>query len=149
MSFSASSRVPAADACVLLSVRGLHAWGAVLVGVVFTAAGIAVDGATRGALGWGFKLCFVAGVVLAVLAVRRGSLFTAMVQTPILLAIGIVVGSRLVNHQGLLNTAIDVVKAFPTMAVSTAIVLVIGLVRFIAQPNRTARPPTRHATAGV
>lgn len=120
-----------------------------MVGVIFTAAGIAADGALSGVLGWGFKCFFVVGVTLAVLAVRRGSLFTPMVQTPILLAIGVAVGSRLLTSQGLMYNAIDVVKAFPTMAVSTAIVLVIGLVRYIAQPLRTARPHTRRATAGT
>jgi hypothetical protein len=139
-----------ADASVLLSIRGVPSWGAVLIAVAFAVAGIAVDGALTGALGWGFKVLFLIGVVVAVLAVRRGSIFTAMVQPPLLLAVAVLLGSRTLNGQGLIFNAFDVVKAFPTMAVCTGVVLLLGLVRIIAQPIRRGRsaPQSRpHAAA--
>lgn len=128
-----------ADASVLISVRGVPSWGAVLIAVIFAVGGIALDGALSGVLGWGFKACFLVGAVLAVLAVRRGSIFTAMVQPPLLLALAVLLGSRYLNGQGLIFNAFDVVKAFPTMAVCTGVVLLLGLVRIIAQPIRRGR----------
>jgi hypothetical protein len=122
----------------------------VLIAVVFAVAGVAIDGALSGVLGWGFKALFLIGVVLAVLAVRRGSIFTAMVQPPLLLAVAVLLGSRSLNGQGLIFNAFDVVKAFPTMAVCTGVVLLLGLVRIIAQPIRRGRdtPQSRpHAAA--
>jgi hypothetical protein len=61
-----------------------------------------------------------------------------MVQPPLLLAPAVLIGSWLGNHQGLVYNGFDVVKAFPLMAISTGVVLVLGLVRIIAQPIRRA-----------
>jgi hypothetical protein len=128
----------AADASVITTVRGLPSWGAVLVGVVFTIGGIVLSRVVSGSIGWIFSALFIAGVVLAVLAVRRGSIFTAMVQPPLLLAPAVLIGNWLSNSQGLVYNGFEMVKAFPLMAISTAIVLVLGLIRIIAQPIRRA-----------
>jgi hypothetical protein len=121
----------------------------VLVGVAFTAGGVALDLAISGGLGWIFRVCYVAGVVLAVLAVRRGSIFTAMVQPPLILAPAVLIGSWLGNGQGLVYNGFDVVKAFPLMAISTAVVVVLGLVRIIAQPIRRSAKRATRQPAGV
>ena len=56
----------------------------------------------------------------------------------LLLAPAVLIGSWLGNHQGLVYNGFDVVKAFPLMAIATGVVLVLGLVRIIAQPIRRA-----------
>jgi hypothetical protein len=126
-----------ADASAVPTVRGLHSWGAVLVAVVFTGIGVVVElnGTSAQSVGWPLRILFVAGVVLAALAVRRGAIFTAMVQPPLVLAAAIVVGGLLDGSGGgLLNTGLDVVRAFPLMVVGTAAAVVIGVIRMVAQP---------------
>jgi len=63
-----------------------------------------VDGFTTGLLAWGLRIGFYLGVVLAALFVRRGSIFTAMVQPPLVLVIGIVL---LVAAAAMKNTSED------------------------------------------
>lgn len=133
-----SYSIAPADASVITTVRGLPSWGAVLVGVGFTVGGVVLSRIVSGSIGWIFTTTFVLGVVLAVLAVRRGSIFTAMVQPPLLLAPAVLIGNWLGNSQGLVYNGFEMVKAFPLMAISTAVVLVLGLVRIIAQPIRRA-----------
>lgn len=136
--------VPAADASVAPTVRGGPWWSAVAIALVLTLAGAAIDGAVGGQLSWGLRLGFWIGVVAAVLAVRRGSLFTAMVQPPLILVYGVVVGGLLfTSTSGLYATALRVIATFPTMLIGTLIVLALGGVRIYAQPLRrrsAARP---------
>ena len=107
--------------------------------MVFTAGGVALSLIVSDSPDLDLhRVLFVDRVVLAVLAVRRGSIFTAMVQPPLLLAPAVLIGSWLGNHQGLVYNGFDMVKAFPLMAISTGVVLVLGLVRIIAQPIRRA-----------
>ncbi len=147
MTSSPTSTLAPADASAIPGIRGLHSWGAVLVAVVFTAVGVVLnlntDLAAGQATGWGLKILFVAGVVLAALAVRRGAIFTAMVQPPLVFAAGMIIGG-LLHGSGLVNTGIDLVKAFPLMLVGTAAAIIIGLIRLVAQPlrghSRSGRP---------
>lgn len=129
-----------ADASVLLAVHGVPSWGAILIAVVFGIAGLVVgrsDGTYT--VGWLFGIVFIVGIALGVLAVRRGSLFTAMVQAPILMTILVFVAFRLLGSQGTIYTATKIVASFPVMAVATGVGLLLGLVRIIAQPvGRTA-----------
>ena len=86
-----------------------------------TLGGTAVDGLTTGVLAWGLRLGFYLGVVLAALLVRRASIFTAMVQPPLVLVVGIVVGGMLfADTGGLYGTALKIIGTFPTMAIGTA-----------------------------
>lgn len=126
---------------MLLTVRGVPSWGAILIGLVFGVVGIVID-RTLGSstIGWGFGICFTVGVALAVLAVRRGSIFTGMVQASILMAILVFVAFRMFTSEGTIFSASKIVTNFPTMAVATGIALVLGLVRIIAQPLRAKRP---------
>lgn len=128
-----------ADASVLLSVRGVPSWAAILIALVIGAAGMVVahtDG--QYTVGWLFGIIFTAGVALATLAVRRGSLFTAMVQPPILLTLLVFGTFRLFGGGGTIISASKIVTAFPIMAVATGVALLLGLVRIIAQPLRGA-----------
>lgn len=131
-----------ADASVLLSVRGVPSWGAVLIGLVFGIVGM-IAGHSDGeyTVGWLFGLIFTAGIVLATLAVRRGSLFTAMVQAPILLTLLVFGTFRFLAASKLWESALEIVASFPIMAVATGSALLLGLVRIIAQPVR--RPGAR------
>lgn len=129
-----------ADASVLLTVRGVPSWGAILIALILGIIGIVIDGAmSSSTIGWGFSICFTIGVALAVLAVRRGSIFTGMVQAPILMAFLVFVAYRLFTSDSTINSLIPIVNNFPTMAVATGVGLILGLVRIIAQPVRRSR----------
>jgi hypothetical protein len=109
-----------------------------------------VDGLTTGLLAWGLRIGFYLGVVSAALLVRRGSIFTAMVQPPLVLVFGIVVGGMLFTQAGgLYGTALKIIGTFPTMAIGTAVAVLIGLIRILAQPMRSngtgGQRPASHA----
>lgn len=128
-----------ADSSALLSVRGVPSWAAVLIALVVGGLGMVVahtDG--QYTVGWLFGLIFTAGIALAALAVRRGSIFTAMVQAPIILTLLVFGTFRLAGGLGTIFSASKIVSSFPIMAVATGIGLLLGLVRIIAQPLRGA-----------
>ena len=139
MTTNSSTHLSLADSSVLTSVRGWPSWAVVLLTVGLTFAGTAVDGLTTGALSWGLRIGFYLGVVLAALLVRRASIFTAMIQPPLVLVFGIVVGGWLfTNAGGLYGTALKIIGSFPTMAIGTALAVIIGLIRIVAQPLRSS-----------
>jgi hypothetical protein len=127
-----------ADSSVLLTVRGVPSWAAILIALVIGAIGM-LSGHSHGqyTVGWVFGAIFTVGVVLATLAVRRGSLFTAMVQPPIVLTLLVFGTFRFFGGQGTIFSASKIVTSFPIMAVATGVALLLGLVRIIAQPMRT------------
>ena len=127
-----------ADSSVLLTVRGVPSWAAILIALVIGAIGM-LAGHSNGqyTVGWVFGAIFTVGVVLATLAVRRGSLFTAMVQPPIVLTLLVFGTFRFFGGQGNIFSASKIVTSFPIMAVATGVALLLGLVRIIAQPMRT------------
>ncbi len=127
-----------ADSSVILTVRGAPSWAAILIALVIGVVGM-VAGHSGGQyrVGWVFGAIFTIGVALATLAVRRSSLFTAMVQPPILLTLIVFVTFRLFGSQGTIFSASKIVTSFPIMAVATGVALLLGLVRIIAQPMRS------------
>lgn len=127
------------DSSVLLTVRGVPSWVAVAIAVVAAVLGM-VAGHSDGqyTVGWIFGLIFTAGVAIATLAVRRGSLFTAMVQVPIVLTVIVFATFRLFGDQGTIFSASKIVTSFPIMAIATGVALLLGLVRIIAQPLKGA-----------
>lgn len=90
-------------------------------------------------VGWRMGVIFIGGCALAALAVRRGSIFTAMAQPPILLALLVVVTFRFVASERIFAAGTRLVEAFPVMAVATGVAVLLGLVRVISQPIRTSR----------
>ena len=140
-----------ADASVVSSVRGWPSWAVILLALVATLGGTAVDGLTSGVLAWGLRVGFYVGVIAAALVVRRASIFTAMVQPPLVCVFGIVVGGILfTNAGGLYGTALKIIGTFPTMAIGTAAAVLLGFIRILAQPLRAAdragvRVPPSHA----
>lgn len=131
-------------------------WGAVLIALTATAVGFAFDaGSGNKELSAVFAVCYVAGCLLAVLAVRQAGLFTAVIQPPIVLFVT-VPGSYFLFHGGQINGLKDLaincgyplIERFPLMFFTSAAILLIGLVRWYhgmsaqrAVPAATKEPP--------
>jgi len=145
-----AARLATADTSVLSGVRGWPSWAVIVLALVLTLGGTAVDGLTTGLLAWGLRIGFYLGVVLAALVVRRASIFTPMVQPPLVLVVGIVVGGMLFTQVGgLYGTALKIIGTFPTMAIGTAAAVLIGLIRILAQPMRSTRQGVRTPASHV
>src|SRR6195952_6170238 len=136
-----SSRPSLEDASAVSTVRGIPSWAAILVAVGLTAFGAAIDGIVTGRLRWGFRLGFVAGVGLAALLVRRGSIFTALVQPPLVMVVVSFISLRFMGTERTTISLIKVVNAFPTMVIGTALAVVLCVIRIFAQPTRKSKPP--------
>lgn len=119
-------------------------WAAVLIGLIPAIIGAYIDiSGTDGALAestlaWTFRILSVAGCVIAVLAVRRGSIFTSMVQPPLVIIVGVTFALLISSNVQLsiLSSATVYVATFPTMAVATGVALVLGAIRIFTQPLR-------------
>jgi hypothetical protein len=135
-----SSRPSLANASVIRTIAGIPSWGAVLVALVLTALGATVDGLVSGTPSWGFRIGFVAGVALAALLVRRASIFTALVQPPLVMVVVIFIALRLMSPERTTITLIKVVNTFPTMVVGTAVAVVLCVIRILAQRLRRSAP---------
>jgi hypothetical protein len=135
-----SSRPTLANASAIRTIAGIPSWGAVLVAVILTALGATVDGVVSGTPTWGFRIGFVAGVALAAVLVRRASIFTALVQPPLVMVVVIFVALRLMASERMTITLIKVVNTFPTMVVGTAVAVVLCVIRIFAQPLRRSAP---------
>ncbi len=132
------------------TVRGIPSWGAILVALGLTSVGAAIDGLVTDptALAWGFRLGFLAGVGLAALLVRRGSIFTAMVQPPLVMVTVSFISLRLMASEKTTITLIKVINSFPTMVIGTALAVLLCVVRIFAQPLRRSKqsaPQRAHA----
>ena len=144
MTTNAAARPRLADASVVSSVRGWPSWAVIILALGCTLAGAAIDGLTVGVLSWGLRIGFYLGVLSAALLVRRASIFTAMVQPPLVLVVGIVTGVLLFGpatglRGNVISIASTVINTFPTMAIGTAVAVLIGLIRILAQPMRSTR----------
>ena len=147
MTTNTATRPRLADASVVSSVRGWPSWAVIVLALLCTLAGAAIDGLTTGTLAWGLRIGFYLGVVGAALLVRRGSIFTAMVQPPLVLVVGLVVGGMLFTDAGgLYGTALRLIATFPTMAMGAAAAILIGLIRIVAQPLKNSA--AKRAAAG-
>ena len=154
MTTKSASGIAIADASVLSSVRGWPSWAVILLALGLTLAGTAVDGVTTGLLAWGLRIGFYLGVLSAALLVRRGSVFTAMVQPPLVLVVGIVAGVLLFGpatglRGNVISIASTVINTFPTMAIGTAVAVLIGLIRILAQPLRSTGAGSRRRPSHV
>jgi hypothetical protein len=130
---------------VLPSVLGIPPVAAVGLAAALTAIGVIVDLTWVGNLSTVFTACHIAGCVVAVCWVRRSGLFGPMVQPPLLVAATVPVfvlasgpprpGQGVAEQ--LLVIGAPLVNAFPVMAWTTGIVLVLGLARIVFQrPDR-------------
>jgi hypothetical protein len=117
---------------------GVPWWGAVLLAGTFTAVGFAFDaGSGDRQLSAVFSACYVLGCLLAVLAVRQNSVFTAVIQPPLILFAS-VPGAYFLFHGGQLsglkdlaiNCGYPLIERFPLMFFTAATVLLIGMGRW-------------------
>jgi hypothetical protein len=113
-------------------------WVALLIAVTATAIGYGIDaGSGHKELTGIFVGLYIAGCVIAVLAVRQEGLFTAVIQPPLILFCA-VPGAYWLFHDGkvgnikdlLINCGYPLIERFPLMLGAAGGVLLIGLVRW-------------------
>lgn len=134
-------------------------WGATLVAVTATLIGFAYDaGAGHQELGAVFATFYVLGCLAAVLLVRRGGVFTAIIQPPLILFVAVPT-SYFLFHGGqlsgvkdiLINCGYPLIERFPLMFFTSAAVLLIGLARWYLDKQSAdstgATSPTASALA--
>lgn len=147
---TATSRPPADSAqerelaSIVPAVPGIPWWGAVAVAVVLTVIGAIIGGSSfADGLPLALWILYLAGSLLAVAAVRRRAVFTAMVQPPLVGTIVVFLYAKVFAASGTLTSLLNLVKIFPMVAVGTAVCVLIGVVRLFAQPlrDRTAHRP--------
>lgn len=129
----------------LPTVPGIPAWGAVLVAAGLTFIGFAFDAVSGSELTSVFSTLYFLGCLLAVLAVRRRGLFTAVVQPPLVLFLAVPVAQQLLADNpgtGLkdlaLNVAYPLVNRFPLMLAATVVVALVAGARVFLAQDRTA-----------
>ena len=135
-----------------------------LIAVTATAIGFAFDaGSGNKELGLVFAAAYVVGCILAVLAVRQSSVFTAVIQPPLILFVT-VPGAYFLFHGStftglkdvLINCGYPLIERFPLMFFTSAAVLLIGMARWYygmstrrpATPKSTAKDATEHRADG-
>lgn len=119
----------------------------IAVGLTSVGAIIAVSGDDT-TLGFSFKAFYVLGCILAVLAVRRRALFTAVAQPPLVLfGVAVITLYFLVSDTDsgvkklVFNVALPIAKLFPLMGWTFVAVFAIGAARFwFTHPKNTGKP---------
>ena len=141
------------------TIPGVPSWGAVLIAITFTAVGFAFDaGSAAKELNIFFAGAYTVGCIAAVLAVRQEGLFTAVIQPPLLL-FAAVPGAYFLFHSGAIdglkdlaiNCGYPLIERFPLMFFTSAIVLLIGMLRWYQGMSSRAAPAaeTVEETEGV
>ena len=133
---------------------GVPWWGAILIAVVMTLAGIGIEaGFGHQELGSPFAIGYLLGCIVAVLAVRQSGVFTAVIQPPLLLFVAVPLAYYLFHNSafsGLKEVAITcgypLIERFPLMLFTTSAVLLIGLVRWYLAMSRPAGRAASGAT---
>lgn len=113
-------------------------WGAVVIAVTATTIGFAFDaGSGNKELTSVFGALYFIGCVAAVLAVRQNSVFTAVVQPPLLLFVAVPSAYYLFNSASingikdiLINCGYPLIERFLLMLTTSVAVLVIGAARW-------------------
>jgi hypothetical protein len=156
---------PVGERSLINSVLGIPPLAAVGLAFGFTALGVFVDLQRIGTVGAVFQVLYFCGCLLAMSWVRRRNLFAPLVQPPLLLAVAVPAIVLMGDHAGggggstLLTVGAPLVNSFPTMAVTSGVVLALGLLRFVVQreartgeadgrPARTADRPVGKAGRG-
>jgi hypothetical protein len=147
------------DRPIIGQFRGLPWWGAVLLAFGLTAIAAFVDMQRQDTLGKIYQGAFALGCIGAICLVRRRGLFGPMVQPPLVFAFtaisAVVFLGPKTSGSGLkslvLSVALPLTSNFPTMGITTAVVVGIGLFRWWRErdpdpevhANRSAkeRPP--------
>jgi hypothetical protein len=132
-----------------------------MIATIATAIGFAYDAGGGDKLTNVFYAMYVIGCVAAVLMVRQAAIFTAVVQPPILLFIG-VPGANYVLHNVkltnlkdiVINCAYPLIERFPLMVLTSGAVLLIGLARWyfggrVARDDDTATSESSSRVASL
>ncbi|QKV78275.1 DUF6542 domain-containing protein [Amycolatopsis sp. Hca4] len=134
---------------VVGSRRGLPWWAAVLVGLGLAIVGALLGKPSQGSIPLVFTVCYIAGAVIAVCAVKRRGLFGPMVMPPLVLAVvvpGVILLTSGSQGDDMLSKALNIgtplINGFPTMAITTGITLLIGFVRIFRErdPDAPKKP---------
>lgn len=148
---------PIGERSLLTSVLGIPPLAAVGLAFGFTALGVFVDLQRIGTVGAVFQVLYFTGCVLAMTWVRRRNLFAPFVQPPLLLAVAVPAIALLGSGAGdggqtLLAVGAPLVNSFPTMAVTTAVVVALGVIRIVVQREKRERGgdgrPARRVRSG-
>lgn len=128
---------------------GVPWWGALLIAVCATVIGYGIDAGHK-ELTHVFAACYIAGCVIAVLAVRQSGVFTAVIQPPLILfcavpgAYWLFHGAKIDKLKDLLiNCGYPLIERFPLMLGTAGVVLLIGLARwYFGMTHRPAAADT-------
>ena len=142
---------PWGGASLFPSRAGVPWWVAVFAALALTTAGVFADLQRIDRLGLLFQACYFLGCLLAITVVERRGLFAPMVQPPLILAVTVPAAVLLAGAPasgGLTAKALAVgtplINGFPTMAVTTGVTVVVGLLRLLTQrapaSERSASP---------
>jgi hypothetical protein len=138
--------VEAAHRSIHPNIPGVPWWAALLIATTATAIGYAIDaGSGHKELTDVFASLYIAGCVVAVLAVRQSGVFTAVIQPPLILfcavpgAYWLFHGGKIRNIKDLLiNCGYPLIERFPLMLGTAGGVLLIGLIRwYLGLAHRT------------
>ncbi len=142
---------------IVPTLPGVPSWGAVLIAITFAAVGFAFDAGSGGKeLTAVFAGAYVLGCIAAVLAVRQSGVFTAVIQPPLILFVT-VPGAYFLFHGGtmngvkdlLINCGYPLIERFPLMFFTSAVVLLIGMIRWYqGMSSRRAAPAEAVETEG-
>jgi hypothetical protein len=130
--------VPWDDRPIVGSSRGLPWWAAVLVAFGLAVIGAWIDMERQNTLGKIYQGAYIVGCLVAVCWVRRRNLFGPMVQPPLVFAVT-AIGAVVLALPGplfstgfkslIFSVALPLTSNFPTMAITAAVTVAIGLVR--------------------
>lgn len=132
---------PLWERSIIASVLGLPGYAAIGIALGFTGLGVFIDLERINGLGTIFKGCYFTGCLVSICWVKRRALFGPMVQPPLLLAVA-VPGVVLAADGGVASSGLaarllaigtPLLNGFPTMAVTTAFVVSVGIVRYLVQ----------------
>jgi len=137
------------------NLAGVPWWAAVLIAVIGTTIGFAIEaGSGDKELGGVFAATYALGCVVAVLAVRQSGIFAAVIQPPLILFVAVPAAYFLLHgakFTGLKDTLINygypLIERFPLMLFTSAAVLLIGMARWYFAMAGTAASAADGATA--
>lgn len=143
----AGPAAPATERSVLPALKGLPWWGAVLLAVGATTIGALIDTDAGSSLGRWFKLFYLAGCLLAALAVRQRALFTAAAQPPLVaFIVGVTVLYTANSGDGslgmrdlILKVVLPTAYSFPWILLTFLMTLAVVVARwFLVRPKGQA-----------
>ncbi len=138
---AAAGSWPVRERSLIGPVLGIPPLMAVALAMGLTAVGVGVDLLRVGTVATIFQIGYGAGCLLAVAWVRRRSIFLPAIQPPLLLAVVVPVLAVLVGApsstagvtEHLLLAGAPLINAFPAMAVTTVLVLLLAGYRLVRQ----------------